>query len=112
MRVWPHTTPHLEEPPQAGVSKDGPSKSCTTQTLLPAPLPSIPRKQQIGEAVIAEARHRPHHGIAEQRREPALAGRRAPDRDRDIGADDQPPRFVGRMQPAPYIIERRAVSGE
>src|SRR5262249_21623437 len=84
----------------------------THPPLSPTPPPLIPGEQQIGKAIVAKARHREHDRIAEQRRQPSLARRRAPDRDRDIGANDEPPRFIRRMQPPPHIIERCAIGGQ
>src|ERR1700754_4610542 len=76
---------------------------------LPAPLPPVPGEQQICEAIIGEARDRQHRRIAEQRCQPAFAGRDPPDRNRDIGADDQAAGFVRCMQPAADGVERGAI---
>src|SRR5262249_54477608 len=114
------TTPELSEAerldcfvaePVIGLAR-GETRWLLSMTSSPTPHSLIPGKQQIGKAVITEASHGQHHGIAEQRRKPSFAGRRAPDRDRDIGADDQPPRLIRRMQPPPHVIERRAVRGQ
>src|SRR5712691_12368037 len=76
------------------------------------PFAPIPGVEQIGEAVIAEARDGPHERIAEQRGEPAFARRQAPDRDRGIGADDEAAQFVRGVEPAADILERSAMTRE
>jgi hypothetical protein len=76
------------------------------------PLPPVPRKQHIREAVIAKARERQDYRIAEQRRQPALAGRQAPDCDHHVGADDEAAGLVGRVQAAADVVERGAEGGE
>lgn len=72
----------------------------------PTPVSLVPGEQQVGKTIIGEAREWQHYGIAEQRREPAFAGRDAPDRYRDIGADDQPPGLIGGVQAAANVVER------
>jgi hypothetical protein len=47
---------------------------------LPAVLAPVPGIEEIGEAIVGEARQRQSDGIAEQRRQPALARCRPPDR--------------------------------
>src|SRR5262249_32984483 len=68
--------------------------------------------QRVRKAIIDIARERQHHGIAEQARNPPLAWSRAPDGDRDIGADDEAALRVGRVQATTHVIERGAVCGE
>src|SRR5262249_5960868 len=72
----------------------------------------VPGKQRVRKAIIDIARERQHHGIAEQARNPPLAWSRAPDGDRDIGADDEAALRVGRVQATTHVIERGAVCGE
>ena len=79
---------------------------------LPAAFAAVPGIEQVGETVVDEARDRQQHGIAEEGCQPTLAGRRAPDCDRDIGADEQPSRRIGGVQPAPDVLQPRAVAGE
>src|SRR5712664_3947760 len=78
----------------------------------PMPFTPVPGVKQVGEAVIDEARDRPHDWVAEERRQPALARRRAPDRDRDVGADDEAALFIRGVEPATDILERGAVGRE
>src|SRR6516165_10132844 len=75
---------------------------------LPTPLPLVPGEQKIGETIIEEARERQHRAVAKQGGDPALAGSCAPDRDCDIGADNEPALRVGRMQAATHVVERGA----
>src|SRR5262249_49410612 len=70
---------------------DAPVVPRRVRCASPTALPPVPGVEQIGEAVVDEARQRPHRRIAEQRREPALAGGEPPDRERDVGADQEPP---------------------
>jgi hypothetical protein len=72
-------------------------------------LPLVPGEQEIREPVIGKSRHRSHHRIAEQRRQPAVAGRYPPHRDRDIGADDRAAGFIGRVQAAAHVVDRGAI---
>ena len=69
----------------------------------------VPGELAIGEAIIKEARQRQHDPVAGKPRQPAFARRRAPQRDRDIGADDQPPALIGGVQAAADVVERGAV---
>lgn len=78
----------------------------------PTPVALVPGKQQISKSIIEKAREQKHRAIAEHTRDPTLARRQAPDRDGDIGADDQVSFLVGRVQAAAHITERRTVSGE
>ena len=73
-------------------------------------LPSlVPGEQQVREAIIGKARDRQHQRIAEQFRQETFARRDPPDRDRDIGADDEFAVFVGRVQAATHVVERSAI---
>jgi hypothetical protein len=74
-----------------------------------APVPGV---EDVGEAIIGEARDRTHDRVAEERRQPVLAGSDAPDRDRNIGTDDEAAGFVGGMQATAHVLERRAMTGE
>ena len=76
------------------------------------PLAPVPGVKNVSEAIIDKARDRAHHRIAGERGEPMLARGEPPDRDRDIGADQQSPGRVGRMQSPADVFERCAVLRE
>src|SRR5713226_3950585 len=81
-------------------------------TSLPMSFAPVPGVEEIGEAVVDQARDGPHDRIAEERGEPALAGCQAPDRDRDIGADEKAPGVVRGMEAPAHVLERRAMGRE
>lgn len=76
------------------------------------PLPPVPREQQIRKLVIRKPRDRQHQSVAEQRRQPPLARRYLPHRNRDLRADDQSAEFIGRMKAAAHIVKRSALGGK
>ncbi|CDX24250.1 hypothetical protein MPLB_430022 [Mesorhizobium sp. ORS 3324] len=129
-RVKIYLTMYLKLPPAGLISWDGaleplarvPDRSeripalshgeDAVETLLPAALAPVPGVEQVGEAVIGKARQRQRDRVAEECRQPAFARRHPPDCDRNVGADQQPAPGVGRMQPAPNVLQRGAVSGQ
>jgi hypothetical protein len=92
--------------------KRAPVATAQPLAVLPASLPPVPGEQQIREAIIDKTRHRQHHRVTEQRGQPAFAGRHAPDRNHNVGADDQAAGFVGRVQAAADVVERGAVESQ
>src|SRR6266545_1375225 len=74
-----------------------------------APVPGV---EQVSEAVISETRDRPHDRVTEERGDPMLARRQAPNLDRDIGTDDKASSFVRGMETPAHIRERSAEARE
>src|SRR6476660_4444468 len=86
--------------------RSGVSGAIPHHAPLPMALALVPGKQPVSKTVVDETRQRQDSPVAEEPRKPRLAGRDAPDGDRNVGADDQTAALVGRMQPAPDIVER------
>src|SRR5580700_228800 len=79
---------------------------------LPVSLAAIPGVEQIGEPVIAESGDLVNARQADQPSKPTVARSRAPDGDRAVGADMQPPIRIDAVQPAAHIRERGAEAGQ
>src|ERR1700704_2048066 len=84
-----------------------PSRVVLAMNGSPMPFAPVPGVEQIGETIIGEACDGPDDGIAEERGQPTLARRPAPDCDRDVGTDDEATCFIRGMQPAAHVLERR-----
>src|SRR3984957_15835345 len=79
---------------------------------LPVSFAAIPGVEQIGEPVIAETGDLMNARRADQRGEPAIARRRAPNGDRAIGADMEAAIGIDAVQPAAHIRKRGAEAGQ
>ena len=75
-------------------------------------LAAVPGMEQIGEAVVDEACDRPDRRQADEPRQPSVARRELPDRDRAIGADLQPPVGIDCMQATPHVFQSGALLAE
>src|SRR5450432_621501 len=75
-------------------------------------LAAVPSVEQIGEAIISDARDLMDHRQAEHPPEPDVARGSQPNCYRAVGADVQPAVRVDRVQPAPHILDAGAEAGE
>ena len=75
-------------------------------------LPAIPRVEQVGEPIIADARNRMDHGYAKHPSEPDVAWGAKPNGDRAISAYVQAALCINGMQPAAHVLDPGAEAGE
>jgi hypothetical protein len=81
-------------------------------SALPMPLPAIPSIEQVGESIIAEARHLMDHREAKHPSKPDVAWGAKPNGDRTIRTDVQVALCINGMQPATHILDPGAEAGE
>jgi hypothetical protein len=79
---------------------------------LPMPPPAIPKVEQVGESIIADARNWMDQGEAKQRSEPDVARGSEPNGNRAIRAYEEATLRINGMQPTAHVLDPGAEAGE